>query len=513
MSRTAVRLSAATAWAVSSAAIAALSLTGSRGVAAQVTAQDNQALVARARAIHERVITMDTHVDISVNQFTPACNYTMRLTNQVNLPKMKEGGLDAPFLIVYVGQGPLTPEGFENAYKSAVSKFDAVHRLTKEIAPNEIELALTPADVVRIAKSGKKVAIIGVENGYPIGTDLERVKEFYTRGGRYMSLAHNGNSQLADSNSTEAANGGIHGGLSVLGKQVIAEMNKWGMMVDISHPSKQANLQAMALSKAPVIASHSSARALANHPRNLDDEQLDALKKNGGVVQTVAFASYVKVDPAERAPALAALRQEFGLIAQGGGGGGRGAGGAAGAGRGDAAAAAAGAARGGGAAAAGQAPQAGGGRAAGAAAPCPVEDPNAPAAGAGRTGGGGGGRGGGQTAALDALTPERRAEYDRKLADIDKKWPVATRATVADFVNHIDYLVKKIGIDHVGISSDFDGGGGVTGWNSASETFNVTLELVRRGYTEEQIAKLWSGNLLRVWGAVEKVAKTLQSQK
>jgi membrane dipeptidase len=508
MSRTAIRLSAATAWAVLSAAAAASFPPGAIAVSAQVTAQDSQALVARARAIHERVITMDTHVDISVNQFTPACNYTMRLTNQVNLPKMKEGGLDAPFLIVYVGQGPLTPEGFENAYKSAVSKFDAVHRLTKEIAPNEIELALTPADVVRIAKSGKKVAIIGVENGYPIGTDLERVKEFYTRGGRYMSLAHNGNSQLADSNSTEAANGGIHGGLSELGKQVIAEMNKWGMMVDISHPSKQANLQAMALSKAPVIASHSSARALANHSRNLDDEQLDALKKNGGVVQTVAFASYVKVDPAERAPALAALRQEFGLVPAPGGGG-RGGGGAAGAGRGDAA----GGARGAGAATGAPAAPQAGGRAAGTPPPCPVEDPNAPAPAAGAGRAGGGGRGGGQNAALEALTPERRAEYDRRLAEIDKKWPVATRATVADFVNHIDYLVKKIGIDHVGISSDFDGGGGVTGWNSASETFNVTLELVRRGYTEDQIAKLWSGNLLRVWGEVEKVAKTLQSQK
>ena len=189
-------------------------------------------------------------------------------------------GLDAPFLIVYTGQRDLTSEGFESAYQQAVEKFDAVHRLTREIAPNEIELALTPANVVRIAKSGKKVAIIGIENGYPIGTDLERVKEFYDRGGRYMSLAHNGNSQLADSNSTEAANGGIHGGLSELGKQVIAEMNKWGMMVDISHPSKQANLQAIALSRAPVIASHSAVRALANHTRNLDDETLLALKEN-----------------------------------------------------------------------------------------------------------------------------------------------------------------------------------------------------------------------------------------
>ena len=468
--------------AASAAAAAAVAIVASSSAAVVAQAQPDQAMVARARAIHERVITMDTHVDISAARFTPTCNYTMRLTTQVNLPKMKEGGLDAPFLIVYTGQRELTPAGFDDAYKQAVEKFDAVHRLTKEIAPNEIELALTPADVVRINKAGKKVAIIGIENGYPIGTDLERVKEFYERGGRYMSLAHNGNSQLADSNSTEAANGGIHGGLSPLGKQVIAEMNKWGMMVDISHPSKQANMQAIALSKAPVIASHSSVRALANHSRNMDDELLLALKKNGGVMQTVAFAAYVKVDEhnTARQAAVAALGQEFGLAAAGGGrGAGRGAGGA-------------------------PAPNQ--------AVACPVEDatPAGTAPQAGRAGGGGG-RGGGSAAAIAALPEDRRAEYTRRLSEINAKYPVPERATVADFVNHIDYAVKLIGIDHVGISSDFDGGGGVTGWNSASETFNVTLELVKRGYTEEQIAKLWSGNLLRVWAEVEKVAKQIQS--
>lgn len=471
-------------------------------------AQPDQAMIARARAIHDRVITMDTHVDISPARFTPTCNYTMRLTTQVNLPKMKEGGLDAPFLIVYVGQPnpATTPDafeaaGYERAYKSAIEKFDAIHRLTKEIAPNEIELALTPADVVRINKAGKKVAIIGIENGYPVGTDIKRVKEFFDRGGRYMSLAHNGNSQLADSNSTEASNGGTHGGLSPLGREVIAEMNKWGMMVDISHPSKQANLQAIALSKAPVIASHSSVRALANHSRNMDDELLLALKKNGGVMQTVAFASYVKVDnnAQARQDAVEALGKEFGLAAPAAGG--RGAGG--GGGR-----------QGGGAGAGAPAGRQGGGApAANQPAACPVEDatpagtaPQAP----GRAGGGGG-RGGGNAAAIAALPEDRRAEYTRRLSEINTKYPVPERATVADFVDHIDYAVKLIGIDHVGISSDFDGGGGVTGWNNASETFNVTLELVKRGYTEEQIAKLWSGNLLRVWAEVEKVAKQIQS--
>ena len=469
------------------------------------------ALVARARGIHERVITMDTHNDISPSNFTPDCNYTMRLTTQVNLPKMIEGGLDVSFMIVYVGQGQLTAEGFDSAYRQAVAKFDAVHRLTEQIAPDKIGLALTPDDVRKIAASGRKVAVIGIENGYSIGTEISRVKEFHDRGGRYMSLAHNGNSQLADSNTAEANKDFLYGdGLSDLGKRVIAEMNKWGIMVDLSHPSKGANLQAIALSKAPVIASHSSARALANVSRNLDDETLAAIKKNGGVVQTVAFASYVKVDPPERTTALAALRQEFGLT--GGGGGGRGGGGG-GAARAGGAPAQPASARGADPAAAAAAPTLpAGGRGGGG---CSIEQPasaTTPAAGAtaGR-GGAGGGRGGGQNAALDALSSERRAEYDKRLAEIDTKWPAAGRATVQDFVNHVDYLVKKIGIDHVGISSDFDGGGGVTGWNSAAETFNVTLELVRRGYTEAEISKIWSGNLLRVWGEVEKVAKDIQA--
>ena len=448
-------------------------------LAGAVAAAQEPDLVARARAIHERVITLDTHNDVEPNNFTRGCNYTMPLTTQVNLPKMKAGGLDVSFMIVYVGQSSppqvadaFQPSGYDRAYKSASAKFDAIHHLTEEIAPNEIGLALTPEDVVRISKSGRKVAVIGIENGYPIGTDINRVKEFWQRGGRYMSLAHNGHSQLADSNTGEADNKWSWGGLSPLGRQVIQEMNKWGIMVDVSHPSKGAMMQAIGLSKAPVIASHSAVRSLANHSRNLDDEMLTAIKTNGGVAQIVAFASYVKTDPAERGPAIAALRQEFALPNGRGGGAG------------------------------------GGGRAAGPASapPCPLESAS-PAQG-GR--GGRGGRGG-ATAGVDTLTPDRRAEFERRLADIDRKWPAAPRATVKDFVDHIDYAVKLIGIDHVGISSDFDGGGGVDGWNSAAETFNVTLELVRRGYTEEQIGKIWSGNLLRVWADTEKVAKEIQA--
>jgi membrane dipeptidase len=389
-------------------------------------------LVKRARAIHERVITLDTHVDINPANFTRQQNYTQDLATQVNLPKMIAGGLDAAFLIVYVGQGPLTEAGYADAYRQAIAKFDAIHRLTKEIAPDKIELALTAADVRRIAAAGKKVALIGVENAYPIGTDLGRIKEFYERGGRYISLAHNGHSQFSDSNTGERDGQWLHNGLSDLGRQAIAEMNRLGVMVDISHPSKASIMQTMALSRAPVIASHSSARALADHSRNMDDEQLLALKKNGGVIQTVAFNGYVKIAPPpspERTAALAALRKEFGMTGAGGGG------------------------------------------------------------------------------ALAGLSEAQRATYQKRLTALDATYPPPPRATVSDFVDHIDYIVKLIGLEHVGISSDFDGGGGVEGWNDAGETFNVTLELVRRGYTEEQIGRLWSGNLLRVMAEVEKIAR------
>ena len=421
-------------------------------------AKDDAALVAKARAIHDRVIALDTHNDINPSNFTAERNYTQDLGNQVNLPKMFKGGLDVSFMIVYVGQNR-TPEGFtaagfDNAYKQASEKFDAIHRLTKELAPNQIELALTSADVRRINKAGKKVAMIGVENGYSLGdekTALARVKEFQERGARYLSLAHNGHSQLADSNTGEADGVWLHNGLSPLGKQVVAELNRVGIMVDISHPSKESNLQAIALSKAPVIASHSGARALCDHSRNLDDELLLALKKNGGVAQAVALAAYVKTPAppsAERTAAIEKLAAEF----------------------------------------------------------------NVPASAVGR-GGGGGGRGRGGQSPLAALSEEKRTELRAKLDDLNAKFPPPPRANVKDFVDHIDYIVKKIGIDHVGISSDFDGGGGIDGWADAGETFNVTLELVRRGYTEAQIAKIWSGNLLRVLDRVQTVARDLQKQK
>jgi membrane dipeptidase len=401
--------------------------------------ESDAALLASAKAIHARVLSIDTHVDISPANFTAgAPNYTQRLPRtQVDLVKMEEGGLGAAFLIVYVGQAPtLDSASFARANASALEKFDAIHRLTEELAPARAEIAYTAADARRIHAAGKRVIFIGVENGFPLGSDLGNVKRFYDRGGRYLSLAHNGHSQLSDSNTGERDGVWLHNGLSPLGRQVIAEMNRLGMMIDVSHPSKASMLQTVALSKAPIIASHSGVRALCNHSRNMDDEQLDALKRNGGVIQLVAFNSYTKCNPAkdaERTAAVDALRKEYGITATG--------------------------------------------RAE-------------------------------VTAAIQALPNETRNAFLAKQEEITaRRYPADPPATVKDFVDHVDYVVKRIGIDHAGISSDFDGGGGVDGWRSASESLNVTVELVRRGYTEEQIRKIWGGNLLRVLERVEAVSK------
>jgi len=398
----------------------------------------------KARAIHERVITLDTHADINVKNFTDSINYTQRLESQVNLPKMEEGGLDVAWFIVYTGQDSLNAKGYQKAYDNAISKFDAIHRLTKEYASDKIELALTSDDVRRINDAGKKIAMIGIENGYPVGEDIGNVKKFYDLGGRYMSLAHNGHSQLSDSNTGERDSIWLHNGLSDLGKQVIKEMNTYGMMVDISHPSKEAIKQMIELSKAPVIASHSSARALCDHSRNLDDEQLGWIKENGGVVQTVAFTSYLNTEKYETRNEKIQEIQKKVMDSLG-------------------------------------------------AKWMPRRE-------------------------IMQLSNEARDAYIAKYIDmmgiVKKKTKTMTdlppAVDVSDFVNHIDYLVNKIGLEHVGISSDFDGGGGIEGWSDASETFNVTLELVKRGYSEEEIGNLWSGNLLRVLDECQKVAQELQ---
>lgn len=411
-----------------------------------VNSMTEQELMDYAKGIHERVITLDTHDDINTSNFTTETNYTERLSTQVNLPKMEEGGLDVAWFVVYTGQGELTEEGYARAYENADDKFKAIHRLTEEIAPDKIGLALTSDDVRKLVAEGKKVAMIGVENAYPLGMDIDRVKEFYDRGARYMSLSHNGHSQLSDSNTGERDSAWLHNGLSDFGKEVIAEMNKYGIMIDLSHPSKESNMQAMRLSKAPVIASHSSARAVNDVSRNMDDEQLMMLKENGGVIQTVAFKSYVNSE--KNSTNSAKSREVMEAIAS---------------------------------------------------------EENFEMKSRGE---------------LREMSAEEREAYYARLMEIREKHSdrimeevnaTAPPVDVADFVDHVDYLVKKIGLKHVGISSDFDGGGGVEGWSDASETFNVTLELVKRGYSEEEIGLMWSGNLLRVLDENQEIAQKIQA--
>ena len=349
--------------------------------------------------------------------------------------------------MVYTGQGPLTEEGFAAAEANALDKFSAIQRLTSEIAPDQIELALTSDDVRRIVASGKKVAMIGVENSYPMGMDINNVRRYYQLGARYASLSHNGHSQFADSNTGENDDVWLHEGLSDLGRQAIAEMNKWGIIIDVSHPSYESNKETIELSRAPVMASHSSARALdPNVSRNLYDDELQAIRDSGGVVQAVAFRGYVDSEK-QRAysGAMRALQEDI------------------------------------------------------------AEDMGFTLL---------------SPAEVRALDTEARVAYQGRLAEIGELAAprmaaevdaVAPPVDVSDFVDHIDYIVELIGVDHVGISGDFDGGGGVTGWADASESFNVTLEMVRRGYSEEDIAKIWGENVLRVLDEVQRVAQEIQA--
>jgi membrane dipeptidase len=407
-------------------------------------AKKEKSLLEKSKSIHKKVMTLDTHVDINVSNFTDSINYTQKLSSQVNLPNMEEGGLDVAFFIVYTGQGELNEEGYDKAYENAMRKFKAIHKLTKDIAPERIGLAVSSEEARAIYGSGKKVAMIGVENAYPLGTDISRVKQFYDLGARYMSLSHNGHSQFCDSNTGEEDTVWLHNGVSDLGKEVIKEMNKWGIMIDVSHPSKKSMKDMIALSKAPIIASHSSARALCNHSRNLDDEQLEWMKENGGVVQTVAFSAYVNTEKDKKYKDELVKKMEVLATVQG------------------------------------------------------LE--LVPRSAIRKLKG---------AAKEAAIAVYRKLSKEVKTNLKPSEFPPVN---VADFVDHIDYLVEKMGIEHVGISSDFDGGGGVDGWNDASETLNITKELVKRGYSEAEIVKLWNGNLLRVLDEVQKVAKKIQKQ-
>jgi len=395
--------------------------------------ETEEQLLARARAIHARVITLDTHNDILGNWGTPEVNPCTGTNLKVDLPKMVAGGLKVTFPAVYVGQGPRTPEAFAAVKAGALDKFAAIHRVAEEMCPDKVEIAYRADDVDRILAAGKRVYGVGIENGYILGTDLSMVQQYYDLGARYITLTHSGHNDIADSSTPREGPAEEWGGLSPFGEQVVGEMNRLGIMIDLSHVADNTVRDVFALSAAPVIASHSGARALADVPRNLSDELLLALKENGGVIQIVDLASYLKVDAPERTLAMEALRTELGFADR--------------------------------------------------AAVRAMSE-------ADRT-------------AYEARMDSVRPRYEARMVEIDAQWAPADVKTMVD---HVDYVKNLIGVDHVGIGTDFDGGGGIPGFNDASEALNVTVEMVRRGYTEEEIGKIWGGNLLRVWREVERVA-------
>lgn len=387
-------------------------------------------MVAEARAIHERVFTLDSHVDIPFVFGTELADPGVDGSWQVDLPKMEAGGLDGVFFVVYVGQRERTIEGYGRATTDALIKFEAIRGVAERYG-EQIGLADTAAEVRRLHETGRLVALIGIENGFVIGEDIALLARYRELGARYMTLTHNGHNAIGDSAQPDAElgdGGAEHGGLSNFGRQVVAEMNRLGILIDVSHIAPATLADAITASAAPVIASHSNARALIDHPRNLDDEQLKTIAASGGVIQTVAYPTYLITYPPEQSEADWAFHEEWGLI------------------------------------------------------------------------------GHDDWRALERDEP-RRLAYERAYGALMARWP---EPSVADLVDHIDHMVGIVGIDHVGISSDFGGGGGIVGWRHAGESFNVTLELARRGYSETDIAKLWGGNLLRVLDAADQIAANLQ---
>lgn len=379
--------------------------------------------VRSAEQVHADALTLDTHVDIGPGYGTDALDPGTHTHAQVDLPKMVEGGLDAAFFIVYVGQGPLTDEGYAAAREAAEEKYRGISRML-EAYPDRIALARTADEVEAISASGRLVALIGMENAYPLGTSVADVPMWAERGVRYMSITHFGNNQFGGSSNpdTEAGEPADDPGLTDLGRELVAALNDNGIVVDVSHVGKRTMMEAIELSRAPVMASHSGARGVYDNARNLDDEQLRAIRDNGGVAQMVAFRRYIGEMPEAVVEGQQALAQELGLDTPEG---------------------------------------------------------------------------------REAATPETIAAYREGLAALRAEHGDVDIAVLAD---HIDHAVEVAGIEHVGIASDFDGGGGVGGWEDASQTPAVTEELLRRGYTPDEIEMLWSGNVLRVMRAVEAAA-------
>jgi len=394
-------------------------------ISATSQTERKETLVQKADRIHKAVLTIDTHCDTPMNltrsEFNLAERHDAKITGtKVDLPRMKQGGLDATFFAVFLSQGPRNESGHSLANRKAFEILKSIYKGV-ESSPNLAQIARTPEDAYTLKTQGKRAIFIGMENGYPIGHDLSMIEKFWNLGVRYITLCHTSNNDICDSSTDKK--GAEYNGLSPFGVEVVKEMNRVGMMVDVSHISDSSLYHVLRITKLPVIASHSCSRALCDNPRNLTDDGLRAVAKNGGVIQMCILSDYVKTpDPnPARDSAKAVVRRKYNDFIR--------------------------------------------------------------------------------------LSPEEERSAWDEMREVSKKFPQHL-ATIKDVVNHIDHIVKIAGIDHVGIGTDFDGGGEVSGCFDVSEMGNITLELVKRGYDEEQIRKIWGGNLMRVFTAVLNSAET-----
>ena len=360
-------------------------------------------------AAHRQAIVLDTHIDTPAMLHIAGWSIMDRHSRsidgtQVDLPRMREGGLDGGFFVVFTEQGPRTPAGYAKARDAALIRTLEIRDM---VARNSgaFALATRADDAEAIVKSGKRVVFMSMENSYPIGHDLSLMRTFRMLGVTMMGPVHVGNNDLADSANPD--NGPEWHGLSPLGRQWVAEANRLGILIDASHASPEALDDILALSTAPVILSHSSLKSMADNPRNIDDARLRALAAKGGVIQINAVSSHLGVPNSPgRAPARALLGQEVWTVA------------------------------------------------------------------------------------------ELRAQRATVLK-IERENP-APRADLDLLVAQIRYAVALVGIDHVGLSGDFDGGGGIDGFDEASDYPKISQRLLAAGFTAEDLRKFWGGNVLRV---------------
>jgi len=374
-----------------------------------------------ATKAHQQAITIDTHCDTPMRFLRTSFDIGEKHeapASRVDLPRMKEGGLDAIFFAIFTSQRQRSEENYALAYQMANQMIDSTNKalaLNNDIA----SLALKANDAAAIEKTGKRAIYLGMENGFPLNKDINRVEEFYKKGVRYITLSHTKNNDICDSSTDK--DGPEHNGLSSFGKEVVNEMNRLGMLIDVSHISDKAFYDVIETSKTPVFASHSSVRAICNHPRNMDDDMIKTLAKHGGVIQICILGAYIQEEDTTSANYL--KKEELRLKYNN------------------------------------------------------------------------------WTYASDEERKQAWAEW----REINKTYPPIL-PTIAQAVDHIDYVVNLVGIDYVGIGSDFDGGGGLADCADVAAFPKITEELVKRGYSETDIAKIWGGNFLRVFRQVEQSA-------